>query len=65
MVIKKKIEEIIKRIKLFNTYLNLFREKEHKNEKDDDNKEEMRNLEGSVIIQPEKTKKKEEIGLII
>jgi hypothetical protein len=56
-----KIEEIIKRIKLFNTYLNLFREKEHKNEKDDDNKEEMRNLEGSVIIQPEKTKKKEEI----
>ena len=57
-----RIEEIIKKIKLFNTYLNHFREKDFRSDKDDENKEEMKNLEGSVINQAEKAINKEEVN---
>ena len=49
-----RIEEIIKRFKVFNNYLNKFRERDYRN--DTDNKEEMRNVEVSVINQGEKNK---------
>ena len=53
-----RIEEIIKRFKVFNTYLNKFRERDYRNESD--NKEEMRNMEISVINQGDKNKSKED-----
>ena len=56
-----RIEEIIKRIKAFNIYLNKFRERDYRSEKDEDNKDDMKNVEGSVINQ-EKIKNKEENG---
>ena len=58
-----RIEEIIKKIKLFNTYLNRFRERDYKTDKDDENKDDMKNIDGSVINQ-EKVKNKEETANI-
>ena len=55
-----RIEEIIKKIKMFNTYLKSFRERDYKSDKEDDNKDEIKNVEGSVINQAEKSKNKEE-----
>ena len=58
-----RIEEIIKRIKIFNTYLNRFRERNFKNEskEEEEAKEENNiNLNGISNIQNEKSKSKEE-----
>ena len=54
-----RIEEIIKKIKLFNTYLKIFRERDYRLDNGEENKDEMKNLDGSVLNQ-EKMKNKEE-----
>ena len=55
-----RIEEIIKRIKLFNSNLKQFRERDYKSDKDDYNKDELKNVDGSVINQGDKVKNKED-----